>query len=771
MIASVVVNVKSNNVDYAFTYSIPENIIPLIKVGSRVKVPFGQSNRLLMGYVLELKDELSTMELKDIVELVDIEPVLSEKQIELAKFIKEDTICPLIRILNVMVPSSLQLKSKKYLNIVNYDDLDANLATILGGKQVVEYTSRLSSFSYQIEKAIEKGLITISYDAIQQTKEKYTSKYQLNIHAFYDNISAFSQNVQDGLLLLKDEEPLSKSDIQDKTGLSYYMIDKCSKMKVLTTLRLPTSRVKIKELSVDDTFIKVNETYDEIINKFMSDVTLPSLWIPQDNMEKVGVIERIVRINVKDKKTTLIICSDILSSYRISSLLRKRTHLSVACLNSELSEGEYLDYYNEIKNDEYSVIVTTPKGSLLEYQNLQTIIMLDTESDNYYNDQSPRYDLKKAMLKYASIYNAKLIYQSFTPSIEEYVKGLKNINQLVESTPLNSSNYDVEVIDLKDELLRANTSLISQKLLKKIKITMSRGLQTLLITNRKFHSNYVMCRSCGEIVKCSRCLIPLQYSKKNNNLLCPACGTRYEMINTCPNCESQMFRFEGSGMEQLVEDLKSLLPTARIVKIDDSSYKENSLKMSEIENNEVDIILATAVLSKSVIETNLGLVAIINLDEITGNQSYTSNERAMSELVQTKNKVLSTNATMVIQTYDPNNYVLKDFIIDDFKAYVKEEITNRKMLRNTPFYFINRIFVKGKYEDMFKEAYNIKKTLQQMLEKKVYVIGPTYNHANQAVQLIIKHQVVDINNIYNRIYSNYQNSSVMIIFDKYPRYI
>ena len=233
MIASVVVNVKSNNVDYAFTYSIPENIIPLIKVGSRVKVPFGQSNRLLMGYVLELKDELSTMELKDIMELVDIEPVLSEKQIELAKFIKEDTICPLIRILNVMVPSSLQLKSKKYLNIVNYDDLDANLATILGGKQVVEYTSRLSSFSYQIEKAIEKGLITISYDAIQQTKEKYTSKYQLNIHAFYDNISAFSQNVQDGLLLLKDEEPLSKSDIQDKTGLSYYMIDKCSKMKVL----------------------------------------------------------------------------------------------------------------------------------------------------------------------------------------------------------------------------------------------------------------------------------------------------------------------------------------------------------------------------------------------------------------------------------------------------------------------------------------------------------------------------------------------------------
>ena len=154
MVASVVINVSSSNVDVAYDYIVPEELQSLIKIGCRVKVPFGNSNRTLMGYVVDLKDNIeTTYELKLIVELIDLEPVITKEKLELAKYIKEDTLCPLIRILNLMVPEILHLKPVQYLNVINYNELDANLADVLGGKNIVPYSAKLAKYSYKIKKA------------------------------------------------------------------------------------------------------------------------------------------------------------------------------------------------------------------------------------------------------------------------------------------------------------------------------------------------------------------------------------------------------------------------------------------------------------------------------------------------------------------------------------------------------------------------------------------------------------------------------------------
>ena len=156
MVASVVINVSSSNVDVAYDYIVPEELQSLIKIGCRVKVPFGNSNRTLMGYVVDLKDNIeTTYELKLIVELIDLEPVITKEKLELAKYIKEDTLCPLIRILNLMVPEILHLKPVQYLNVINYNELDANLADVLGGKNVVPYSAKLAKYSYKIKSLME----------------------------------------------------------------------------------------------------------------------------------------------------------------------------------------------------------------------------------------------------------------------------------------------------------------------------------------------------------------------------------------------------------------------------------------------------------------------------------------------------------------------------------------------------------------------------------------------------------------------------------------
>lgn len=772
MIAKVVVNVSSSNVDACFDYLVPVDMQELIKCGSRVKVSFGNANRPLMGYVIELTNE-STHDgkLKPIFELIDIEPVITSTQLELAKFIKHDTICPFIRALNLMIPDILLLKTNKYLKINDYRKLDASLATVFKGKMLIPYTSNLLPYLSKIKKAIENGLIEISYDASSAKPTKQVIKYLLDLDTYNLMIHNFNNDVKMVIYQLEKEEALTISELSERYELSIYMINKMIKLKVLKPIKVNVSRIKVKEIPINNRYIKANALYDDASNKLINLKNKPSLWIPSTIVESEMVIERVIRNNVSENKNTLVICPDILSSYKMASFIRKKLQISVACLNSTLSRGEFYDYTEEIKNNNYRVTVTTTKGAFINYPDLATVILLDSESDNYYNDQSPRYNLKRIMIKYQELEKFNLIFQSYSPLLDDYIYGIKGFYQVIDNRN-DEENLKFQTINLKEELLKGNNSIISSTLLKKIKLNKENGKQSLLITNRKYFSNYVMCRSCGEIVKCHKCDAPLQYSKARNQLMCPMCGQWRLMTGICQKCGNETFRMDGVGMEKIVDDLNLLLPDYKVLVIDQPNYQEFNEKMILVEEKMVDIILATDVFSRSVYDKNIGLIAIIDFDEIASTASYMANERAFNLLIHAKQKLsYNENCEMLIQTYNPSTSVLKNFITGDTKQYLKEEISNRKNLKNPPFYYLNRIFIKGKYEDMFKEGNNAKKMLQNMLGYKVYIIGPTYNRNHQAVQLIIKHQLQDIESTYNKIYESYQSSNILIIFDKYPRYI
>lgn len=774
MFANVIINVSSSNVDVSYDYIVPENMSSLIKIGCRVKVPFGPTNRALMGYVISLSDETGYEgNLKEIIELVDIAPVISSKKIELAKYIKEDTICPLIRILNLFVPEILQLKPVKYLKVRDYNLLDARLANLFSGKEIIEYNKKIEEYSSIIKKSIDEGILEISYDAIGSSPIKYINKYILNEKEYFNNLDNLRSNVVDALSNIRGEVPLTKEEIIERCEISNYFIEKCIKLGILKLEKVRELRIKVRDIAIEDRFIKENKIYDQVVETIQNTKNnKPLLWVPSNVDEQLSVIERIVRKNAMNGKNILIVCPDILSSYRYSSIIKKNTKLSVACLNSDLSRGEYFDYSEEILKDEYRVIVSTPKGSMLEIPNLETIILVDSENENYFNDQSPRYDLKKVMYVYSKIYNVNYVMQSFSPSIDDYINGIKGKFEVIDNRDLIEENLNVEVVDLKEELLKANNSLLSQRLVRKIKLTKAVGKQTLIICNRKYHSNFVMCRSCGEIVKCPKCDVALKYSQKNNSLLCPACSYKITFNNKCNNCSESAFRYEGSGIEQLIEDLNEVLPDFKVTSIVDSNYEEFSEKMYEVEENKIDIIISTNVFSHSIIEQNIGLVCIINLDEIMGNASFISNERTFNMLSYIKAKMLGkVDTNILIQTYNPNNFVLNSFITNDYKEYIKTEINNRKTMKNTPFYDINRVFIKGKYEEVFKEANNIKKLLQELAKGKIFIIGPTYNKVHQAVQIIVKHQLTNIFDIYRKIYEHYQFTKLTIIIDKYPRYL
>ena len=228
----------------------------------------------------------------------------------------------------------------------------------------------------------------------------------------------------------------------------------------------------------------------------------------------------------------------------------------------------------------------------------------------------------------------------------------------------------------------------------------------------------------------------------------------------------------GIGIEKLVEELKERLDNYNICIIDNPSYTEFETKLVDIENKDVDIIISTDTYIKSIYNKYVGLVGIVNIDAIAMSSNYNAFERAYNLLVNTS-ELLQYNKEgyFVIQTYNVEMPIIKDFVTGDYIGYLKKESSNRKLLKNEPFYFINRILVKAKYEEMFVEADLIKRLLKEMLREQVFIVGPSYNKSEMAAQIIIKHRFEDISKYYRKIYEQYQFSDIQVIFDKYPKYL
>lgn len=771
MFASIVVNVTSSNVDQLYEYYVPNDIAPYIQVGSRVNVEFGDANRLVMGYVLDVYEEKRFEgETKAISELLDLKPVITPLQLELAKYLKDDTICPLIRILNMMVPSALQLKTYKYLVVKDSSRIDADLIELFAGETVIEVNSKLNGYSNKIQREIKNGTIEISYETKQTVKYRYVAKYVVN----YDNYFKYKDTIKNPLKLdfleqYKDSVILTENEILDRYEISVFMLKDLVKKGFLEIKKERQLRIKEHNVSTSDVFEPLNsQKVKDTVDKIFAQKDIPNLYIPSSVVEKDEVMLSLINEQLSEEKNVVVLCADILSSVKYASLIRKRLGISVACINSVISSGEYLDYYTEILNNNYKVIVTTPKGAFLPYQNVGLYFMMDEESDNYYNDQSPRYDLKKVLYFLSYHTKTKFVMESITPAVSDYCFALKGIYKIVDNSNVEKSP-NVEVINMIDELKKGNNTYLSAKLKNALKTTKEKGLQSLLIVNNKSYSNYCLCPSCGDVPKCPHCEISLSYNEKRQMLVCPACGYRTDFLNRCVVCGNTNIRFGGVGIESVNELVSNAYPNYKILNIiDNNNFDEFSNQMSLIEDQNVDVIITTETYAKSIVNTYIGLVGIINFDSVLKTPSYDAESRAYNLLVYSNEHLQNQNGKLYVQTTMVNAPSLEHFITGDFSSFMKTEIINRKTMHNEPFYHINRIIVKTSYEEMFKVANNIKQVLKELCNR-LFIIGPTYSKQYGGCVIIIKHNYSKINDVYKAIYERYQSTNIKVIFDKYPK--
>lgn len=760
MYANVIVNISSSNVDQKFEYLVPNEYTDYISVGSRVTIPFGNSNRIIMGYVLELySDKKFLGEEKSIIELLDLKPLISLEQLKLAYYISSDTICPLIRVLNLMIPQGMQAKTYKYLRVLNFNNLDGKLALRLSGKDSIVLNKNFDIPMSKINTEIKKGNLEITYEAKQSTNYSFVDTFIINKEYAYANLYLIKNDlVKD--YLLNGEDGLTKNEIIDNYGLSLYMINSLTHKGFLTRKKKRIIRIKQFDLPIKD--LSINEKDELNINSYDK----PYLVISNDDNEEINHLLNLIKKVIKNNQNVVVFTPNILSSYKYSSIIRKEIGDVIACLNSKLTSAEIFDYYTNILENKYRIIVTTTACSLFPFQNVGMYIMLNEESSNYFNEQSPRFDMHRIVNYLSYNYHIPFVMMSTSPSVKSYCYSLDGRYYLIDNSVKKNIN-NVTTIDLKDELLKGNNTFISGYVSRRIKEVTDKKGKVLLIVNNKNTSNYVLCRSCGQTLRCPNCDISYNYNNKTNMLICPSCGKRETFSNTCPYCGNSKFHFGGVGMENIYDLLKNEYANELVLlkDFDDLDEFVDSLNLIEDKSS---IIITSDLIAKSAILTKIDLGIIVNFDAALKAPSFDANSYAYAILANTYS-YLKDNGELIVQTSNLDASPLKRFIQGDYHEFIRDEIALRKQLRIEPFYQVNRIIVKGKYEEIFKIAQDIKFSLKGIAGNKVFILGPSYSKLDGGVVLIVKHRFKEINQVYMNIYERYQNNNNTIIFDKYAR--
>jgi len=398
----------------------------------------------------------------------------------------------------------------------------------------------------------------------------------------------------------------------------------------------------------------------------------------------------------------------------------------IAILHSKLSIGERFDEWQKIAEGNAKIVIGARSAIFAPVNNLGIIIIDEEHDASYKSDMAPRYHAKELAKYIAKEANCPLVLGSATPDISTYKQALDNEIAIFKlSKRANDASLpDVQIVDLRKELAYGNKSMISERLKREIEENIKNKQQTILFLNRRGYSTFVLCRECGEPVKCPNCNISLTYHKYGNILKCHYCGLQMPVVKNCPNCSSDKVKYYGTGTQKLEDEIHKLFPEASTIRMDiDTVSKKNSHEeiLNKFKNENIDILIGTQMVVKGHHFPNVTLVGVISADGALNMEDYNASQKTFQTLVQVAGRAgrESEKGRVIIQTYNPDHYAITYAAKQDYELFYNAEIDLRKMLKYPPFCDIIMIRFIGKnivdIENLSNEVYE---NLQNLIDKK-----------------------------------------------------
>ena len=744
-----------------FSYSIPEEL--KLQPGHAVWVPFG--SRILQGIVIELSQFPSVESVRPIDSLIQPEPLISKNQLELAQWISRYYLSPLFAAIALFLPPGFERQPITYLSPAEKSGLDT---TSLNGelqttlkliKQEAPITLKqlekeLGKKAAQktVSQLINRGLATRSY---QIERERVKSK-----HALYVKLAVPPGVLEQALSQLKKKRAVKQAALleylsQQSQTIPVAKIAAAGFSRPLLNNLVSQGLVCLEEIEVKREPIDYSRITPSVPLK-LTPAQVDALSAITENLKtgkpgvfvlhgvtgsgKTEVYLQALAEAVRLGKRGIALVPEIALTPQTIERFASRFPHKVAVLHSHLSLGEQFDQWRAIQKGEFEVVIG-PRGAIFAPQPDLGLIVIDEEHEWTYKqqEQAPRYDAKAVAFKLAELTGATVVLGSATPDVETYYHTRNGDYTLLELperlTPRPGAPMPgIELIDLRDELKAGNRSMFSRKLHAAIGQAVSQHEQVILFFNRRGSSSFVQCRTCGLVVQCRRCQVPMSYHSAEEALVCHQCNYRQPIPTSCPRCYSKRIKFLGIGTQKLEEETAHNFPQARLLRWDSDVTRakhSHAEIMEKLKTHQADILIGTQMVAKGLDLPQVTLVGVVSADTALNLPDFRSGERTFQLLSQVAGRAGRGErpGRVIIQTYSPEHYAIQAVVKQDFKAFYEQELAYRRQLNEPPFSQLVRLtYVHTNEATCQTEAERMKRQLEADMAYKgivdIQILGP-----------------------------------------------
>ena len=726
-----VVRVAVENTTYSFDkdfdYSVDESLAQKCEVGKRVLVPFGRGNRRRQGMITEIVGNQEENSLKEIISVLDEQPVLSHRLLATAKFMKEHYFCTTYDAVKTMLPAGINYKITTVYGIKPADappELEAEQQRIYdylhAKRKAVRLEKLLDDFGLSDSKILDgmvaQGILYKSDEAFRKISDAVMKMAAISAEVDVSSVK-LTPKQKSILELIEMSGSVSVKEIRYFTGVSASVIDTLYQKGLIYFYDEEVFR--IDERRADDTLDALvlsecqQRACDNLFEEYADQNPHVSLLYGVTGSGKTSVFIKLIERVIDDGKGIIVMVPEISLTPQFVSQFSKRFGEKIAVFHSALSLGERLDEYKRVKKGMAQIVIGTRSAVFAPFENVGLIIMDEEQEYSYKSESSPRYHAREIAMFRCAQNNGLLVLSSATPSVESYYyakTGRYSLNVL-DSRYGSAVLPEVVTADMNIEAQNGNTTGFSDVLLKNIEYNLEHGRQSILLLNRRGHNSFVTCTFCGEAVYCPNCSISLTYHSRNHRLMCHYCGYSVPYSGVCPTCNSRSLRLGGTGTQKAESDIAELFPDARILRMDtDSASSKASYErmISAFADGDYDILVGTQMVAKGLDFPKVTLVGVLNTDQALYSDDYRSYERAFSLLTQVVGRSGrgEQKGIAVIQTHTPDNMIISMAAKQDYDNFFNTEIRVRQAMLYPPFADICLVGFVGENQALTLKAAN-----------------------------------------------------------------
>jgi primosomal protein N' (replication factor Y) (superfamily II helicase) len=746
----------------AFTYSISAAEAEFLKVGMRVAVPFGKT-KIYTGLVYKIHNQKPLVyEAKEIHQILDDTPITTTTQLQHWEWIANYYLCSLGEVMRAALPSAFVLESETVVvknneQVINDTDLKDDeflvyealhhqsslkihdISTILEKKNVLPVIKRL----------LEKNAILIEEEVYEKYKPKLERFVKLHSsHASSENLQQLLENLsnapkqRDVVMALfsisaKTKKPVKVSELTSESGASANIIKTLIDKGILEEFHIQKDRIQFSGKDNED-----SKELNDYQQKALSDIITSfedkniTLLHGVTSSGKTEVYVKLIENVIAKGQQVLYLLPEIALTTQLVTRLQSYFGEKIAVFHSRYSSHERVEvWYNVLQNLPKAQIILGARSSIfLPFHNLGLVIVDEEHEPSYKQfDPAPRYHARDAAIVLANLFKSKTLLGSATPSLESYYNAQQGKYGLVEITKRYNDVLmpEMELVDIKDKHKRKRMNgHFSDRLIEEMTEALKDGHQIILFQNRRGFSPIVECNTCGHSPQCPNCDVSLTYHQYKNELRCHYCGYYSVMHKNCQACESVELDTKGFGTEQIEEEARALFPDFKVARMDfDTTRGKYGYEkiINAFEQQEVDILVGTQMLTKGLDFRNVKLVGIMNADNLLNFPDFRSHERSFQLMLQVSGRAGRTDkrGKVLIQTYNPNHQILQQVSTNNYTDMYAEQMNDRHNYKYPPIYRLIKITIKHKEFNRVNVAADwYASALRQVF--KTNVLGPEF---------------------------------------------